>query len=531
MRADLRKSCSDIWVIDASPEGHQPAVNTRLFQGVQQEICIVLALRRPDAKVGELARIRYRALPESHREDKFLALAALTLTDNGWQDGDAEIRGPFLPEHSLGWGAFPALSDLFESDFAGVMSCRTWVIAPDSPSLSMRWDRLVREKDLIEKAKLFHEDRDRTLARKVSVPLGIHAVREQNVETDKGAVVTPVRFGFRSLDRQWIVPDHRLLSQGRPELWANWSSRQVFGFVLDQIPTTDGPGIIFSDLIPDKNYFRGNSAGRAIPLWRDAAATVPNIKAPLLAHLSATYGKPVTASDVMAYVAALLAHPAFTARFNEDLIRPGLRVPVTADPALFDRAVTLGREVIWLHTYGERFADPASGRPAAPPRMPKGQGPTIPVGGTIPGAPNPLPDTMHHDPSTGRLHVGEGFIENVPTAVAEYQVSGRSVLRQWFSYRKADRTRPVIGDRRPPSALDKIQPDHWLPEYTEDLLNLLHVLGRLVALEPAQATLLDEICAAPLLTEASLTGAGALASAPVVKGKKAKAAAQPGLFD
>ena len=67
MRADLRKSCSDIWVIDASPEGHQPAVNTRLFQGVQQEICIVLALRRPDAKAGELARIRYRALPEGHR--------------------------------------------------------------------------------------------------------------------------------------------------------------------------------------------------------------------------------------------------------------------------------------------------------------------------------------------------------------------------------------------------------------------------------------------------------------------------------
>ncbi|MFN4160256.1 MAG: hypothetical protein ACK4GO_17980 [Gemmobacter sp.] len=46
-----------------------------------------------------------------------------------------------------------------------------------------------------------------------------------------------------------------------------------------------------------------------------------------------------------------------------------------------------------------------------------------------------------------------------------------------------------------------------------------------------RVTLLDEICAAPLLTEASLTGAGALASAPVVKGRKAKAAAQPGLFD
>ena len=142
-----------------------------------------------------------------------------------------------------------------------------------------------------------------------------------------------------------------------------------------------------------------------------------------------------------------------------------------------------------------------------------------------------MPDLISYDAAEQRLLVGRGFIEPVPPAVWHYEVSGKQVLVQWFSYRKADRTRPVIGDRRPPSALDKIQPDHWLPEYTEDLLNLLHVLGRLVALEPAQATLLDEICAAPLLTEASLTGAGALASAPVVKGKKAKAAAQPGLFD
>ena len=58
---------------------------------------------------------------------------------------------------------------------------------------------------------------------------------------------------------------------------------------------------------------------------------------------------------------------------------------------------------------------------------------------------------------------------------------------------------PIIGDRRPPSPLDKIQPDHWPDEYTTDLMNLLHVLGRLAKLEPAQADLLERICAAPLL--------------------------------
>jgi hypothetical protein len=204
----------------------------------------------------------------------------------------------------------------------------------------------------------------------------------------------------------------------------------------------------------------------------------------------------------MAYIAALLAHPAFTARFQSDLVRPGPRVPITASASLFSEGVKLGREVIWLHCYGERFADPKDGRPAGPPRLPKKESPVIPAGGGIPGAPEPLPDTMDYDPATRRLSIGKGFIDNVPQAVWEYEVSGKNVLRQWFSYRKRDRSRPIIGDRRPPSPLDKIQPEHWLDEYTSDLMNLLHVLGRLVRLEPAQADLLKRICDAPLLPAA-----------------------------
>jgi hypothetical protein len=70
------------------------------------------------------------------------------------------------------------------------------------------------------------------------------------------------------------------------------------------------------------------------------------------------------------------------------------------------------------------------------------------------------------------------------------------VLWHWFSYRRRDRPRPIIGDKRPPSPLDSIQPEGWLAEYTTDLIDLLHVLGQLIALEPAQAELLTRICAA-----------------------------------
>jgi hypothetical protein len=94
-----------------------------------------------------------------------------------------------------------------------------------------------------------------------------------------------------------------------------------------------------------------------------------------------------------------------------------------------------------------------------------------------------MPDEIDYDAGKRRLFIGAGFIDNVPPEVWNYEVSGKRVLTQWFSYRKRNRDRPIIGDRRPASKLSEIQPDHWLAEYTTELLHVLHVLGGLVELE------------------------------------------------
>jgi hypothetical protein len=318
-----------------------------------------------------------------------------------------------------------------------------------------------------------------------------------------------MRYAFRTLDRQWIIPDARVINQPNPTLWDAHSDKQVYLTGLERAPATSGPAVSLTNLVPDLDHYHGRG-GRVFPLWRNAQATVPNINPALLGYLAKAYGTRLSPEDVMAYLAAVMAHPAFTARFQKDLVRPGLRVPLTAHARLFAKAVALGREIVWLHTYGERFADPKAGRPSGAPRM-KDNAPTIPGGGTIPGAPEPLPETMEYDPVKRRLHIGKGYVDNVPPEVWAYEVSGMNVLRQWFSYRKRDRSRPIIGDRRPPSPLSDIQPDHWLAEYTSDLIDLLNVLGRLVALEPQQAKLLDEILAGPLIDNATLSEAGALA--------------------
>jgi predicted helicase len=121
MRDDLRRTCSDIWVIDCSPEGHQPDVPTRIFQGVQQPVCIMLAARKLGKDEKTPARVRFRAVSKGRREEKFVALAALALDANDWTDCPADWRAPFLPEHVGKWADFAPLRGLFGYNGSGVM--------------------------------------------------------------------------------------------------------------------------------------------------------------------------------------------------------------------------------------------------------------------------------------------------------------------------------------------------------------------------------------------------------------------------
>lgn len=372
----------------------------------------------------------------------------------------------------------------------------------------MRWCDLQKEPLRSIKDELFHPDRDRTLDRSFDEGLGEHENRNVSVNADTWDIIAATRFGARSFDRRWIIPDKRLISQPRPPLWREFGEQQVYLTAPEDRGPKSGPSLTVAGIVPDVHHYN-NRGGRVYPLGRNAEATVSNIKRSLLAHLTLAYGRTITPEDMMAYIAGVMAHPAFTARFKADLVRPGLRLPITAKADLFERATTLGREVIWLHTYGERMVDEDAGRPQGPPRMAK-DGPIIPREGAIPSTPEDFPNELRYDAPARRLFVGKGYVDNVSKAMVDYDVSGMNVLNQWFSYRKKDRRRPIIGDRRPPSPLSDLQPDHWLAEYTSDLLDLLHVLGRLVALEPAQAQVLEDILGATLLEHEQLVAASAL---------------------
>jgi hypothetical protein len=220
----------------------------------------------------------------------------------------------------------------------------------------------------------------------------------------------------------------------------------------------------------------------------------------------------VSPEDVLAYIAAVAAQPAFTERFAADLRTPGIRVPLTADPDMWQRAVGLGRRVLWLHTRGRRFPDPAEGRPPGPPTVEDPARRPFLVE-PIRGAAGQLPDELTYDEDTRTLTVGGGKITPVEPEVVSYQVSGMNVLRKWFGYRKASRPQ-ARGEQSP---LDDVRPTAWPPAYTTDLLELLHTLTLVTDLEPEQAALLNDVLAAELVTVDELTAAGVLPPSAVAR--------------
>ncbi|MDP8978693.1 MAG: hypothetical protein M3N17_09020 [Actinomycetota bacterium] len=381
------------------------------------------------------------------------------------------------------------------------MPGRTWVCGPSPDVLRVRWNRLIEAAPEHRPALLSEHPTDRTVRTVLRDNLPGYPARTRSLAEEKGPCPPPERIGYRSFDRQWIIPDKRLINRPNPSLWAARSRWQVCLTAPHDRTPSDGPAVTLTGLIPDLHHYHGRG-GRVFPLWRDPDGAEPNVAPGLLDDLTRRCGAPVTRPDVLAYLAAVLAHPGFTARFAGDLVQPGLRVPLTADTQLFAEAVDAGRRVVWLHTYGQRFADPAAGRPARPPKLPADRRPKVRE--AIPDTPEGMPDEIAYDPHTQQLRVGVGVVAPVPPGVWEYEVSGMRVVRKWFGYRKRD------PEGRRSSPLDEVNAAWWEPEFTTELLELLNVLALLVDLEPTQQDLLDRVLAAPLVTVGDLEAAGVL---------------------
>ena len=488
MREHMRRVCDDIWILDLGGEGRGTRRDDNVFN-IQTPVAIAVAHRNGAKAEDKPAKVKYARIYGT-RSEKLSFLDGITDASKVvWKDCPDDWQAPFRPS---GQGRFfdsPLLKDLMPWQQSGVKAGRTWVIAPTEDALTDRWQTLLFA-GVSQRKELF---KDSPTGRKVHEPANqLPPSRESLLPiarlTQDGATPAVIRFSYRSLDRQYIFQDARLLDRPSPTLWHSYSPTQLYLTSLFSQPLGFGPALGASALIPDLDNFRGSYGAKSVlPLYRNADATEPNILPGLLERLSATYGLAVTPEDFVAYVYGIMAHPAYTERYYRELDTREVRVPLTRDGNLFERVRVVGARLLWLHTYGELFAPEGASRGQVPNGAARN---TVPVPNDADG----YPESFHYDPAQQTLYVGTGEFSPVTPEVYEYEVSGLKVVQSWLKYRMRD------GAGRKSSPLDEIRPTRWPAQFNDELLQLIWVLEATLAIYPEQQELLNSVVAKECFT-------------------------------
>jgi len=484
MRRVMRETFDELWIIDLEGDNLGARKTENVF-AIQTPVAIAVGVRYGEPQPETPAKVRYTRISGTQQE-KLHALAQVScFADLPWRVGLPGWTEPFLPTSDKPYWNWPLVTDLFPWQVNGVQFKRTWPIGENQEVLKERWKALLKA-PFEKKGELFCLTRDRNLARGFPDPFTRKRLPALGTLEPGEPSPGPIRYAYRSFDRKWALLDGRLCDFPRPNLLKAHSDRQVYFTSLLTKVLGEGPAAVATSLIPDMDYFCNRGARDVIPLWRDAGATEPNVTARVLERLGEVYGQAVAAEDFFAYCYAVLASPDYVSRFWDELTIPGLRLPITRDAALFARTADLGRRLLWLHTYGERFVPPGN----KPGRIPPGK--TKCLKGT-PAAPEKYPENFSYDLAGQQLHVGEGVFGPVRQEVWEFSVSGFQVAQHWL----ASRMKKGAGKKSSP--LDKIRPAAWL--FDEELLDLLWVLEHTVDLWPSLTQSLNDILTSELFTD------------------------------
>jgi hypothetical protein len=379
----------------------------------------------------------------------------------------------------------------------------------------------------------------RSLTADDSTPLYETALRYPVTNAEQGVIAAMIRFKQRLVSATKYVSDgyHESGSKKarliREEVAnpGNWSEVILDGpqiavaTPIAKQPPRTGNGdpstdltILAADAVPTTGFVRvadrctfldaqdkwGHSSDELLESDNQQEPEEPNVTPGFLDHIGRIIERPISGDDLLAYIAATVAHPGYTRRYRKDLAVPGIRIPLSRELRIWERAIELGRQIVWLHTLGRRFTDPDAGRPEEIPPLPATDPPQILT--PIPYTTADMPDQVRYDEHTQTLLIGAaGRIAPVPSTVWKYTVAGMPVVSKWIGYRlKYPRGRP------PATPLDTINATSWTQAFNDDLMNLLNTLSHLVRLEPAQEALLNELCSAALITVTELHDAQVL---------------------
>lgn len=481
MRQHMRVQCDEIWVIDLGGEGRGTRRDENVF-AIKTPVAITVAVRYAKKSSNEPAKVNYTRI-EGTRSEKLQILQRLrSLADLPFVQCSDAWTASFRPSGIGAYFDWPLLIDLMPWQTSGSQLKRTWPFGTTKDVLTARWEALMKAED---RAAAFKESRDRTIGKAVGSLDGDGILPTiQSLPIDE-PIPEVVSYGYRSFDKQLVIKDNRVGDYFRPTLWAVSSEKQLYFASLLTKVLGSGPALTVSAFVPDMDYFSGRGAKDIIPLYRDAEALHANLHPDLENILQGVLGYPISADDFAAYLYGVLSCPSFVKKFHDELSNRELRVPISFDPCLFKEAIAIGRRLLFLHTFGERFGEGQT--------WPKS---VIKCQKAVPSG--RMPNNYSYIESRSLITVDGGEFGPVPSAVWDFEVSGLKVVQSWLGYRVKDRK------GKKSSSLDAITPQEWGSEITSEFLSLLNLLKVTLEIHEQQENLLTRILDRPLMSAAQL---------------------------
>jgi hypothetical protein len=482
LRSLLRRDFDELWIVDLGGEGRGALVEENVFE-IRTPVAIAFAVctgSKSRASGGDCA-VRYVRVGGS-REAKFDVLRGLRLTEEIMTVVPGSGLDVLTPRTQNDYSSWPEISDLFPWIHSGAQLKRTWPIGESRALLERRWSELTSMPVRLRAAAMRATD-FRKVSGSYSPLLSDGPALKPITQLDDDDTPEKIeRYGYRSFDRQWVIADARLADRPRPELWRARGPHQIYLTTLTSTKIGRGPALTVSPYVPDLHYFRGSYGAKDVmPVYRDRFGHEPNVPHGLLEAIGNAVGGPISIEDLVAYVHAILGTGAFSDMFADELAEGAgpVHVPITADAGLFSKAVSFGRDLLWWHTWGERFGSDGleSDLPESLARE------LTPVLG--------YPETFSYLAAEERLLVGTGSFGPISAKVWEFEVSGLKVLQSWLAYRM------TIRKGRKSSPLDEVRPQLWT--HSEELLKLVSILQHTVEVTPGAAALLREIVDGPLI--------------------------------
>lgn len=466
LRSVMRRAFDEFYIIDLGGDSLGTQVEENVFD-IRIPVTIGIGLRHGrERQKGHPCEVKYVRVSGT-RDEKLDWLRSHSFGEVQFTDVPGQHIDVMTPISEAGYWTWPDLEQLLPWSHSGSQLKRKWPIAPDLGTLEARWKALTQLSGT-EQAEAFRATDARgpgiggrdLVSGLTTLPLNATGGKE---------MVEPVPYGYRSFDREWIIPDTRVSDRPRPELWAARSDKQIFLGTLTSTKLGGGPALVATPYLPDLDFFRNRGARDIFPVWRDAAATSANISAAVRSALEAALGA-FTVEDYMGYVYGIAGTGAFTNTFGALLAEQAgpIRVPMTRDRSLFDEIAAFGRDLLHWHSFGERFG-PSKLRLTARELEP------------ITGR----PESFSFDARRNELIVGNGRVGPVSQEVYDFEVSSFKVLQTWLGNRSA------TGRGRTSSPLDAIRYEEW--EFTDELLLVISILQHTVDVTPQAQDLLDKV--------------------------------------